>query len=216
MPSTQQLKECAFVPDQMAGSSTLPVSEPRQRHARFSSGTWCLLMTQQLHPTPRRNSSHYRTASHMHVRTSDWPSVWRRRMSWDRTQKHRRSIPSATTNSMLSVSSPTSAPPWWQPPLARRDRQEDWEGSFNSRSSHGSSVEKPQAVCEDKCGGLQWHRAVSLGLVDTRYLSSDWCQRAGYMPTLYKIRGFTPTDSAITLYTHKLWHRRHFLNREVQ
>ena len=24
------------------------------------------------------------------------------------------------------------------------------------------------------------------------------------MPTLYKIRGFTPTDSAITLYMHKL------------
>ena len=35
------------------------------------------------------------------------------------------------------------------------------------------------------------------------------------MPTLYKIRGFTPTDYAITLYTHKLWHRRYFLNREV-
>ena len=35
------------------------------------------------------------------------------------------------------------------------------------------------------------------------------------MPTLYKIRGFTPTDSAITLYTHKLWHWRYFLNREV-
>ncbi len=35
------------------------------------------------------------------------------------------------------------------------------------------------------------------------------------MPTLYKIRGFTPIDSAITLYTHKLWHRRYFLNREV-
>ncbi len=31
----------------------------------------------------------------------------------------------------------------------------------------------------------------------------------------YKIRGFTQTDSAITLYTHKLWHRRYFLNREV-
>ena len=44
---------------------------------------------------------------------------------------------------------------------------------------------------------------------------SDWCQRAGYMPTLYKIRGFTQTDSAITLYTRKLWHRRYFLNREV-
>ena len=30
------------------------------------------------------------------------------------------------------------------------------------------------------------------------------------MPTLYKIRCFTPTDSAITLYTDKLWHRRFF------
>ena len=35
------------------------------------------------------------------------------------------------------------------------------------------------------------------------------------MPTLYKIRGFTQTDSVITIYTHKLWHRRYFLNREV-
>ena len=32
-------------------------------------------------------------------------------MSWDRTQKHRRSLPSTTTHSMLSASSPTSAPP---------------------------------------------------------------------------------------------------------
>ena len=44
--------------DQMAGSSTSLVSEPRQRYARFSSGTCCLLMMQQLRPTPRRNSSH--------------------------------------------------------------------------------------------------------------------------------------------------------------
>ena len=36
-----------------------------------------------------------------------------------------------------------------------RDRQEDWEGSFNSCPSHGSSVNKPQAVCEEKDGGLQ-------------------------------------------------------------
>ena len=34
------------------------------------------------------------------------------------------------------------------------------------------------------------------------------------IPTLW-MRGFTPTDSAITLYTHKLWHRRYFLNQEV-
>ena len=43
----------------------------------------------------------------------------------------------------------------WQPLLGRRDRQGDWEGSFNSRLSHGSSVDKPQAVCEDKDGSLQ-------------------------------------------------------------
>ena len=29
------------------------------------------------------------------------------------------------------------------------------EGSFDSRSSHSSSVDKPQAVCEDKDGSLQ-------------------------------------------------------------
>ena len=66
MPSTQQQNESTFVPDQMAGSSTSPVSALRQRYARFKSGTRCLLMTQQLRPTPRRNSSH----SHRHVRTS--------------------------------------------------------------------------------------------------------------------------------------------------
>ena len=58
MHSRQQQKESTFVPDQMAGSSTSPVSEPRQRYGRFSSGTCCLLMTQQLWPTPTRNSSH--------------------------------------------------------------------------------------------------------------------------------------------------------------
>ena len=35
------------------------------------------------------------------------------------------------------------------------------------------------------------------------------------MPTLYKIIGFIPTYSAITLYTHKLWDRRYFFNRKV-
>ena len=130
MHSTQQQKESTFAPDRMAGSSPSPVSELRQRYARFSSGTCCLLMTQQLWPTPRRNSSHWWTASHRPVRTSDWPSVSRRRMSWYRTQKHRRSLPSTTMNSMLSASSPTSRlHHQWQPLLGRRDRQEDWEGS---------------------------------------------------------------------------------------
>ena len=32
-------------------------------------------------------------------------------MSWDRIQKHRRSLPSTTMNSILSANSPTSAPP---------------------------------------------------------------------------------------------------------
>ena len=44
--------------DIMTASSTSPVSEPRQRSVRISSGTCCLLMTQQLRLTPRRNSSH--------------------------------------------------------------------------------------------------------------------------------------------------------------
>ena len=43
----------------------------------------------------------------------------------------------------------------WQPLHGRIDRQEDWGGSFSSRSSHSSSMDKPQAVCEDKDGGLQ-------------------------------------------------------------
>ena len=64
MHSTQQHKEYASVLDQMAGSSTSPVSEPIQRYTRFSSGTCCLLMTQQLWPTPWRNSSHWWIASH--------------------------------------------------------------------------------------------------------------------------------------------------------
>ena len=95
----------------MAGSSTSPVSEPRQRYARFSSETCCLLMTQQLRLTPRTYSRHWCTASHRPVRTSDWPPAWRRRISWDRIQKHRRSLALTTMNSMLSASSPTSAPP---------------------------------------------------------------------------------------------------------
>ena len=45
MPSSQQQKESTFIPDQMAGSSTSPVSEPIQRYAKFSSGTCCLLIT---------------------------------------------------------------------------------------------------------------------------------------------------------------------------
>ena len=53
-----------------------------------------------------------------------------------------------------------------QPLIGRTDRQEDWEGSFNSCSSHDSSVGKPQAVCEDKIWlsampALTAHRCVS-------------------------------------------------------
>ena len=50
-----------------------------------------------------------------------------------------------------------------------------------------------------------------LARIDTCYLSL----RLAPTSRLYNIRGFTPTDSAITLYTHKLWHRRYFLIREV-
>ena len=43
----------------------------------------------------------------------------------------------------------------WQPHFGCRCQQEDWEGSFNSRPSHGSKVDKPQSVCEGKYGSLQ-------------------------------------------------------------
>ena len=36
-----------------------------------------------------------------------------------------------------------------------QDQQEDWEGRFDSRPSHGSCVDKPQTVCEDKYGSIQ-------------------------------------------------------------
>ena len=67
-------------------------------------------------------------------------------MSWDRTQTHRRSLSSTTTNSMLSASSPTAAPPslttspWTQRSIRGLGRR------LKSRSFHGSSVDKPQAV----------------------------------------------------------------------
>ena len=46
-----------------ARSSTSPDSEPRQNNATFSSGTCCLLITQQLRPTPGRNFVRWWTAS---------------------------------------------------------------------------------------------------------------------------------------------------------
>ena len=52
MPSTQQQKGSTFVLAQMACSSTSPVSEPRQRYARFSSGTCCLLVACSCDPHP--------------------------------------------------------------------------------------------------------------------------------------------------------------------
>ena len=135
----------------MAGSSKSPVSEPIQRYAKLSSGTCCLLMTQQLQPIPRRNSSQWWTASHRPVRTSNLPSVWRRRMSWDRTQKHRWSLPSTTTNSMMSAAVCHAAYPGSTITDITDNLSLDAEidkriGSFNPYSSHGSSVDTTQAV----------------------------------------------------------------------
>ena len=75
-------------------------------------------------------------------------------MSWDRTHKHRRSLALKTTNSMLSANSPTSAPPSLTTSRWTQISTIGWEGSFNSPPSQGSSVDKPQAVCEDKDGSL--------------------------------------------------------------
>ena len=108
MPSTQQHMESTSVPDQMAGSSTSPVSEPRQRYTRLSSRTCCLLMTQQLQRTPMMNSSHWWTAYHRSV------SVLRTDHQSEGDEHpgtgHYRSLSSTTTNSILSDSSPTQVP----------------------------------------------------------------------------------------------------------
>ena len=90
-------------------------------------------------------------------------------MSWDRIQKHRRSLPSTTMNSMLSVNSHTSAPPsltislWTQRSTRGLERQ--------LQRSPVSRLECRQA-CEDKDGSLQclcyqhiavWQRDVYAG-----------------------------------------------------
>ena len=117
------------------------------------------------------------------LRTSDWPSVWKRRKSWDRIPKHCRSLPSTTMNSMLSASSSTSASssrttsPWTQ-------RWTRWLGNtVNSRPAHGSSVDKPQAVCEDKDCSLHClcYQHIAVWQRDMTYVIArhDYVCRAG-------------------------------------
>ena len=71
-------------------------------------------------------------------------------MSWDRTQKHCQSLPSTTMNSMLSASSPTSAPPslttspWTQRSTRGLGRQ--LQLSFVSRLECGLAVKTKMAV----------------------------------------------------------------------
>ncbi len=76
-------------------------------------------------------------------------------MSWDRTLKHRRSLPSTTRNSMLSASSPTSAPPSLTTSPSTQRYTRGLGRQLQLSPYHGSSVVKPQAVCEDKDGSLQ-------------------------------------------------------------
>ena len=73
---------------------------------------------------------------------------------------------------MLSASSPTSAPPSLTTSHWSQRSKEHCEGSFNSRSSHGSSVDKPQAVYEDKYGGLQclYNQHIAVWQRDVEYI----------------------------------------------
>ena len=179
-------------------SSTSPVSEPRQRSAMISSGKCCLLMTQQWRLTPRRNSSQLLTASHRPVSTSDWPSVWRRRMSWDRTHKHRRLLAFTTTNSMLSASSPTSAPPslttshWTQRSTRGLGRQ--LQLSLVARLECGQA----QAICEDKYGGLHClcyqHIAVWQRYMDYIYAGQESRFNTFHLRSIRRILGISWLD----------------------
>ena len=124
-------------------------------------------MTQQLWPTPRRNSSHWWTASHMPVRTSDWPSVWRRWMSWDRIQKHRRSLPSTIMNSMLSANSPTSAPP--SPTTSLLDAE------INKRIGKAASTFASLTAREWASPGCLWRQTWQSAMA---VLSAHYCMAA--------------------------------------
>ena len=86
------------------------------------------------------------------LQTSDWPSAGRGRTTCDNIQRHH--IRLLQTQCRLPDHLPRLQH-HWQSVIGHRDRQAEWDGSFNSRSSHGSSVDKPQDVGEDKDGGLQ-------------------------------------------------------------
>ena len=89
--------------------ATSPASEPKQKCGMPSPDQCCLLITWQLRPTHSWNSSRCQTASHRHARTSGWPSAWRKRTSWQRSQRHRQSSPSTTANSKPAPPSPTTS-----------------------------------------------------------------------------------------------------------
>ena len=62
----------------------------------------------------------------------------------------------------------------WQPLLGPRDQQEDWEGHFNSCSSHGSSVDKPKLSVETNMAA--YNACVTSTLL---YRSETWTTYAG-------------------------------------
>ena len=96
-------------------------------------------------------------------------------MSRDRTNKHRRSLSLTTTNSMLFASSATSAPPslttspWTQ--ISTRGLGRQLQLSLVVRLKCG----KPQAVCEDKYGGLQClcYQHIAVWQRDTDYICRE-------------------------------------------
>ena len=113
MPSIQQLKESTFVPDQMTGSSTSPVSELRQRTKVRKVLVRDMLFADDAAVATHTQEELQSLMDCFSQACKDFGLTisLKRRMSWDRTQKHCRPLPSTTTNLMLSASSPTSSPP---------------------------------------------------------------------------------------------------------
>ena len=97
-PTTTEGIYLPFVPAQMAGSLTMPVLEPRQRYARFSSGTCCF---QSLMDCVSQACKDFGLTINW-CEEDECPGT-------GSPQKHHRSLALTTANSMLSASSPNSA-----------------------------------------------------------------------------------------------------------